>query len=591
MYNNKIRDIFYYLKKMEIYDYNLYKDYEGKGLHGDIIEIGENKSYNVIKRITHKIVGTLLLNSKVKYGVYKDKLLYLFKPSIPNYPDFYVASKYENETENKYVYIEFAEWNNYLRGNIIDYIGEVGTKDGEYGHLKYLNKLNEIKELKLMKDKIKNDYEKDKKFQEKCKLENNKSYYQLFSIDPYGCKDIDDAFHFKVLNKEEDLYEVGVHISYTWEYFKEDIKKYFKMFSERISTFYGYNKNINMIPKEYSEDLSSLLEKKYRNVLSIIFIIKNGIVINTHIGLNVGYIVKNYSYDYINNLYKEYINGIRENNQIELRVKEDILIKFMELSKCLFKTNDVEDSHKLVEYWMVYGNCVMGNECVKKFGEKSILRVQNKSVILDNKIEDNELNKFLKIYNGESALYKLYDKDDDNNYHQNIIDFIKEKYYYTHYTSPIRRFCDMYIHGLYTNLYNKDDINNLDNIINHMNCVNKNMRKYQNQSKIIDLLFKYVDKEEYIIDTIGYIIEINVEQNMLKIYFPEFGFILKRYIIDNKFKNIAQIIREENKNKYIIKISNEVEEIYEYEMYKKYDLKIYLFPKKYILHERMIFIF
>ena len=29
-------------------------------------------------RVEHKIVGTLLLNSKVKYGVYKDKLLYLF---------------------------------------------------------------------------------------------------------------------------------------------------------------------------------------------------------------------------------------------------------------------------------------------------------------------------------------------------------------------------------------------------------------------------------------------------------------------------------------------------------------------------------
>ena len=29
-----------------------------------------------------------------------------------------------------------------------------------------------------------------------------------------------------------------------------------------------------------------------------------------------------------------------------------------------------------------------------------------------------------------------------------------------------------------------------------MNELNKNMRKYQNQSKIIDLLFKYVDKDD-----------------------------------------------------------------------------------------------
>lgn len=584
-----------------VYDYNLHKDYKGKALHGDIIVINENenevgdseqmKSVNVVIRDRHKLVGTLLLNSKVKYGVYKDKILYLFKPSVSNYPDFYVASKYENETENKYVYIEFAEWNNYLRGNVIDYIGNVGEKEAEYNHLKYLNELNGMKELKLVKDKIKSDYEKNETFQKMCKLKDNQSYYQLFSIDPYGCKDIDDAFHFKVLDKTKELYEVGVHISYTWEYFKEDVEKYFKIFSERISTFYGHNKNINMIPKEYSEDLCSLIEKNYRKVLSIIFTIENGVIINSNIGLNVGYVMKNYSYDYVNDLYK----GIRGNNEIKVTCKQDTLIKFMELSKSLFKTDLVEDSHKLVEYWMVYGNCIMANECVKKFGSNVILRVQDKSIVMNNsKVggEDNELNHFLKIYNGESALYKLYNGEE--NYHQNIVDFIKEKHYYTHYTSPIRRFCDMYIHGLYTEIFVKSiysDELNLLCILKRMNNLNKNMRKYQNQSKVLDLLFKYMDKEEYIIHSSGYIIEINTYKNYMKVYFPEFGFILKRFIIDNKLKNIAEINRGEE-DKYIIKIANTVGvELYEYQLYKKYDLKIYLFPKKYILQERMIFIF
>ncbi len=623
-----------------IYDYQLHKDYEGKALHGDIVVFNEEKkSVTVVLRDTHKIVGTLLLNSKVKYGIYKDKILYLFKPSVPNYPDFYVASKYENETENKYVYIEFAEWNTYLRGNVIDYIGNVGEKEAEYAHLKYINELNGIKELKLLKDKIKSDYEKNEKFQEECKLKNSESYYQLFSIDPYGCKDIDDAFHFKVLDKSKELYEVGVHISYTWEYFKEDIEKYFKIFSERISTFYGYNKNINMIPKEYSEDLCSLIEKNYRHVLSIIFTIENNIIMNSNIGLNVGYIVRNYSYDTVNDLYKEY----SENNIMKVTAKQDKLIKFMEVSKRLFKTDLVEDSHKLVEYWMVYSNCIMANECVKKFGSNVILRVQDKSIIANNNSnleevgeEDNddlrcnlldssspkrvddsllhsapsyssdrkgatsdELNQFLKIYNGEAALYKLYNSENnEDNYHQNIVDFIKEKHYYTHYTSPIRRFCDMYIHGLYIGILPKSissDYLNLLYISKQMNDLNKKMRKYQNQSKILDLLFKYIDKEEYIIDTNGYIIEIDGEKNNMKVYFPEFGFILKRRIIDAKFKSIAEININKvggEDNKYIVKIENinKVEEK-EYTLFKKYDLKIYLFPKKYVLQDRMIFIF
>ncbi len=588
------------------YDYEIHKDYSGKALQGDLIDINvEEKSYNIIDRNEHKLVGTLLLNSKVKYGVYKDKLLYLFKPSVPNYPDFYVASKYENETENKYVYIEFAEWTNYLRGNVIDYIGTVGTKEGEYNHLKYLNELNKIKEIKFPKDKINEDKEKDEEFQKSCKLnqslfdtmnkkDKKKNYiYQLFSIDPIGCKDIDDAFHFKVLDEKNEIYEIGIHISYTWTYFKDQVTKYFQIFSERMSTFYDYNKNINMIPKEYAEDLCSLLEKKYRNVLSTIFVIKKDKIVSSDIKLKIGYIMKNYDYDSVNKLFDTYYQ--REKNT--LSVKENMLVGLMEVSKAIFKTDAVKDSHKLVEYWMLCANCVMAKKCVKKYGYRTILRVQEgkkiKEQIENENIHnmDNTLKNFLNIYYGEAAEYRAYHKKKIN-VHYNINEFLHWRYnYYTHSTSPIRRFCDMFIQGLYTQIlpsrlkdYQLDTLF----ITRKMNDLNKNMRKYQNQSKVLDLLFKYVDKEEYIIDTHGYIIEINVEKNNMKVYFPEFGFILKRRIVDHKLKNIAEIsVKEENK--YIVKIDDIEEKIYE--LYKKYELKIYLFPKKYILQERMIFIF
>ncbi len=559
------------------YKNEIHKDYNNneKILENDLIEIDEEEKsiIRLVERKKHKIVGILYLNSKIKYGVYKDKLLYLFKPSIANYPDFLVASKYENETENKYVYIEFAEWNTYLRGNVLDYIGNVGNKDVEYNHLKYIYQLNGMKELKIEKSKLENDIEKSKLLNEEYK---NKDCYQLFSIDPFGCKDIDDAFHFKVLDKNKELYEIGVHISYTWIYFKEDVEKYFNIFSKRVSTLYDYNKNINMIPKDYAENMCSLLEKNYRNVLSIIFIIENGLIINSNIGLNVGYIVKNYDYDYVNDVYNQY----KEDN-IKLSVKQDKLIRFIEISKLIFKNDIVEDSHKLVEYWMVYANCIMANECVKKYGNKSILRVQNVKEEDEIKVKDEELSNFLKIYNGENALYKYYsDENVESNYHNNIIEFIKEKNYYTHYTSPIRRFCDMYIHGLFTNLF--EDKILMENIVENMNKVNKNMRKYKNESKKIDLIFQHIEKDEYKINSVGYIIEINVERNFVKIYFPLYGFILKSKLIEQKFKEISIINKIENK--YVIKIDKDEE--YIYELYEKYEIILYLFPKKY--NERII---
>jgi exoribonuclease R len=338
-----------------------------------------------------------------------------------------------------------------------------------------------------------------------------------------------------------------------------------------------------MIPKEYSENLGSLIEKSYKNVLSIIFKIKSGKIINYDISLNVCYIMKNYDYDYVNNVY------LKKYESTTLSGKEELLINFIEVSKDIFKTNIIEDSHKLVEYWMVYANCIMGNECVKKFGEKCILRVQKKkSENENNDMKDEVLNSFLKIYNGESALYKLYNKDDEmGNYHNNIVEFIKEKHYYTHYTSPIRRFCDMYIHGLYSGIILENSIERLDIIIENMNKVNKNMVLYKNQSKIIDLIFNYIENEEYKISTYGYIIEINVEKNKMKVYFPLYGFVLKCDLIEKKFKEIIEIIADGKK--CIIKIDKEEEKIYQ--LYNKYEMELYIFPKKYLLNERIRFIF
>jgi len=34
--------------------------------------------------------------------------------------------------------------------------------------------------------------------------------YSIFSIDPKGSKDLDDAFHYK---KEEEYFEIGIHIA------------------------------------------------------------------------------------------------------------------------------------------------------------------------------------------------------------------------------------------------------------------------------------------------------------------------------------------------------------------------------------------
>lgn len=584
------------IKKMEIiYNFELHKDYENecKALHGDVVIEEDSKIIEIKTRQKHKLAGVLLCDSKMKYGLYKNKLLYLFKPHNRNYPDFYVPSKYKNDIHKKYTYIEFLEWKSTSKcpiGIVLDYIGNVGDKSAEYHYLRYVNNIQHIKECKMDKNK----YENDKNLHQSIQNQNCK--YHVFSIDPIGCTDIDDAFHYKY-NIEDNSYEVGVHISYVWKYFEKS-EFYFNLFSERVSTLYMNEKNINMIPKEYSNQLGSLLEKQNKFVLSVVFKIVENKIVSYEISQHIVYVMKNYDYDSVDSILKK---------TNDLSKKESMLCDFMNLTKKVFDNVSIEDSHKLVEYWMIYANCTMANECIKRFSNKTLLRVQNKDQNKDKDKEedknksnmDSTLNQFLDIYRGNSAIYTLYDENKDlENKHYNICQIFPD-HYYTHYTSPIRRFCDMYIHALFMNtLPNEID---LEHMVTNMNVISKAYRKFYNQSKMIDLIYKYIDSEEYVIESNGYIMELN--ETSYKIYFPEYGFVLKNNYVIKQLENISyiekvdvlndsllhsetqRVLRSEEINK--VKVSCEESSVI-YELYKKYDFLLYLFPKKYMLHERIL---
>ncbi len=556
-----------------IYHFETHKDYENvcKALHDDIVMIEDNKITRIVERKKHKIVGVLLCDSKTKYGLYKNKLLYLFKPHNRNYPDFYVPSKYENDLHKKYTYIEFLEWKDSSKcpiGIVLDYIGNVGDKMAEYQYLRYVNNIQHMKECKVDKEK----YEKDKALHQLIQSKN--ADYDVFSIDPLGCVDIDDAFHFKY-NESDHSYEIGVHISYVWKYFeKSDF--YFKLFSQRVSTLYMNHKNIDMIPKEYSTNLGSLLEKQKKFVLSIVFKIVDYKIVSYEIKDHIVYVMKNYDYDSVD---------IILTKSDELTKKEQMLCDFMNVTKKVFDHIPIENSHKLVEYWMIYANCTMANESVQQFGSKTLLRIHHSELnrnLFSNCNKDKELEDFLNIYGGSAALYQYYDPNKEN-YHHSICNIFPNQYY-THYTSPIRRFCDMYIHGLFMNTL-PDELENddLDEMVIQMNNISKSYRKFYNQSKIIDLIYQYIDCDEYIIESNGYIFELN-EKNY-KIYFPEYKFVLKSNYVIKDFETITQ--KEWNSEKNIVKVSCEDNEKI-YKLYEKCEFLLYLFPKKYMLHERIL---
>lgn len=542
-----------------------------RGIIGDIVYIHDNKVINIRERSSESIVGILDTESHIKYGMLKDKPLYLFKPTNKKYGYFYVPYKNEKQrttVNNKfYCIIQFKEWNTtnkYPIGTLMESIGSVGDIDAEFEHLRNYYNLRK-NTWKLDKTRV------DADILQISQLQTENHDYSVFSIDPLHSKDIDDAFHFNIT---KDYYEVGVHIANPTMFFKQDLDH---ILEERISTVYLPNRKFNMLPNMYADNICSLIERTKRYALSVVFKInkktEGGYMMdNVKIMQTVVYIEKNYDYDTFDAIYK----------------KNDMLLDFMIFSEEFFN-NIGMDSHKLVEEWMIYTNKYVAKYLIENNYENSILRVHQSNKengmneeILNNK---NELNDYLKIYGESSAFYELYDNKKLLIQHHDKMD----NSYYTHFTSPIRRSIDMYIHYLLTKKMDATSPRelqifcNMNEKIEKMNQFVKSTRKLDRMCKRLNFLNE-INFESCI--TYGYIIKIGI--NKLTIYIPEYKLEENVFIIRRKMNSLYNLqyeyVNSEDQIINRVYYNNEENMEISYRLYDKLNLQLWVF-----LNEENIF--
>ena len=520
-----------------------------RGIFNDIVIFKKNEKndlevINIKERNTKPITGILYLDSKVKYGSIKDKQLYLFKPTHKKYSNFYIPYKSSNNQNQKiYVNIIFKKWNienKFPIGTLTDIIGNIGNIEAEYEHLRnYYEIKNNI--WKIDNNQLKNDKILLESIQDKT------PDFEVFSIDPIGSKDIDDAFHFY---DNDTQYEVGIHIANPFIFFKEKINTVL----ERVSTVYQPHRKYNLLPNIYSDELISLIENKNRFALSLILTYdKSNNLINYDLKQTVVKNIKNYDYDTFDKIY------MNNNNYSE----------FIDFSSKFF--DDSLDSHKLVEKWMIYTNkkiaeLIINNEDLNSY---LVIRKHESSIIHNYGVINEELNTFLKLKQENSAYYEFYDKNNEQT-HSKI-----GNSYYTHFTSPIRRAIDFYIHSLIINENENKNKNKIKNIINKLdldtiNKFTKNCRKMDRQSRRLKFLSEIKILESNI-ETDSYIIEI--KSNKLTVFIPKFNLEEKIIIIPKKIEKIVEII---NLTESEISFKKE-DTIYNYRLYEKLRIKLYVF--------------
>jgi exoribonuclease R len=563
-----------------------------------------NKIYN------SSIGGILEINTLKNYGVNKRNIPYFkFRPLDKSYPSFLVASSCKKKyKKNIFCTILYREWT-------INQLYPYGQIDEIYGEIDNYNSLQNIliKKYELY-NKYKltdNDedliYHLDKELKEQ-RLNNNNNkykrylYHDIISIDPEGCLDIDDAFH---CIETDDTYIVYIHISDVSEYVKID-SKIDNIAKKNYSTIYNDN-NISMLPKVLSNKICSLnTNNDYNLVITTKYTYNKDTLILLNTEAYESIIKVKYNLNY--NEAQEILNNKDTDIDTDIDTDTNININIINFQnniknsiKILSLISNENDTHKIVEYFMILTNSYICELIYKKLNFTIIRNYKQKESNEINEI--NEINiskkqdeqfinftKFLNYYNNESAKYCILSNDniDDNidNPKTNYHDLLNLKYY-THFTSPIRRYIDIEVHRLYKllnknnidNMNNIDNIDNIDNInidttINYLskicnliNTTESSIKKYYRELSKIKLIYNETNIQKKIYD--GYIIEfkhIIDELFIINIYISGLNIIYSYNLLRNNRNLLLEITKIYN-NTYEIKNKINMNNI----LLKKYD--------------------
>lgn len=455
------------------------EDKYGK-LHGNVIE--------VVKRELKEIVGTFEHHGSFGFVVPDDKKINC---------DIFIPKKYLGDTLDNYkVLCEITKWaigDKNPEGRITEVIGPKGEKFAEIQSVLLTHDLpNEfpkavLQEAMLLPDEIPHD-EIERRLDLREEI--------IFTIDGSDAKDLDDAISVDI--NERRNYVLGVHIADVTHYVREK-GKIDKEALKRATSVYLVDKVIPMLPEKLSNNVCSLHPHTDKLTLSVFMEINDkGDVINYEIKesvinscarltyTEVSDILENYSREnmdkyphVVNSLFiaKDLMEILRKKREkrgaLELDLPETqvFLDNYDSANVIDIKPYEMRTGNKLIEEFMIVTNETVSTHFYW-LGIPFVYRV--------HEIPDGEkmekFNKFIETFG-----YMI--KGDLENVHpkqlQKIMNKVKDKpeskaissimlrslkharytpealghfglssEYYSHFTSPIRRYPDLQIHRI-----------------------------------------------------------------------------------------------------------------------------------------------
>jgi len=421
------------------------------------------------------------------------------------------------------VEVEIIDWNENgveAKGNLIKVISH--PNDALADHIYIKNKYLTSRKI-LSKNQIPKNFDLEQ-FISKQNHREDFSDLNTFSIDPIDAQDFDDAISIKIDN---GIYDLKIHIADVSEFVKEGTALD-EAALQNGNSYYFPEKSYHMLPFELATKYCSLVPGEKRLAVSICFkLTKSCDIISQRICLSIINNKHRLNYDEVDDILSRSSKTILDNDIHLLydihkvlkkkRLKNGALNLLNTESVFNFNSNGIpvkifekkqSESHSMVEECML-----LANEFAAKFLEskshpifrnhdlpsrKSFIKIESLISAFSNRPKN--INDFIRSFKS-SKKQKVFSKlilkklkraeySDTNKGHYGL-SFNN----YIHFTSPIRRYADLYCHRLLKNiLKNKkksEELYPIEKIVMRINQTEEKAKKAENEYNKLKKL-KYI---------------------------------------------------------------------------------------------------
>lgn len=376
------------------------------------------------------IPGVLLLEGSKTYGrtANQKRLLYQCVPNDRFLPVFLVPYEqklgFSKDIKNRYVVFQFDQWTEkHPHGILRENLGTVDQLDAFYEYQIYCRSLHESiadfnKTTKAaLSTKPLSDYTTQIRQNADYQIQADPSPH-IFTIDPKGSSDFDDAFSVESLTPTRTRIHIYIANVYVWL----DTMGLWRSFSKRVSTIYLPDFRRPMLPTILADSLCSLDKGEPRFAFRLSLDMENGV---PHMD----------TIQFANVEIQVHQNYVYESPDL---LRNPCYQRLLSITQRLDPA--VEDSHDAVSFWMIFMNQTCGQYLAKKgkgvFRQAALTNTESYEQTVREIPDglDKNTQRLISNWNHTTGNYVLC---------PDAKHAILKTESYAHITSPIRRLVDL----------------------------------------------------------------------------------------------------------------------------------------------------